>query len=61
MSLYNSNVGDEIIEIRIRDSTGRRIDKFVFKARDKYAAQKILSCMMEKYALMGNDNYFESS
>lgn len=52
MAFYNTGYNDEIIEIIIRDSTGRKIDKFRFKVGDKFLAQKILSTLMEKYAIL---------
>jgi hypothetical protein len=59
---YNQNSGDETIEITIRDGTGRRIDRSKFRLSDKHIAQKILSNLMEKYALMGNgQEYFHET
>ena len=49
----NYSSGDTI-EITIRDFTGRKIDQSKFNINDKYIAQKILSNLMEKYAVLGN-------
>lgn len=47
-AIYNRH-GDEIVEIQIRDSTGRKIDNFSFHAHDKKVSRKVMGLIKEKY------------
>ena len=44
---FNNN--DEVIEIIIKDSTGRVFDKFKFNVHNKFIKGKVAMIMREKY------------
>lgn len=51
MTSLSYNRGNDLIEIKIKDSTGKTIEKFKTSTSDKALCSRILSHIKEKYGL----------
>ena len=54
MNYYNYQRSGDIIEIRIKDSTGRSTGKFRFNSCDKDQSRKVIEYLKKKYGIDGN-------
>jgi hypothetical protein len=53
------NRGGDIIEIKIKDSMDRIIDKFKFNAKDKETCDKVMTFVLSKYGIHPSANMIE--